>query len=163
MNTLISPLEFFDDLFLSHFEHREKRSSPTRDIPIDVFENDLEYRVVAELPGAKREQLIISIDANFVLIATEDLRNRGAADAEAWTLIKETSPCSRARRGFSLACVIDEAAVTVQLEDGVLMLVLPKRRRCRKPVSPTGNEASTDRAHKLPVVDEPLVCVPSCC
>ena len=79
---------------------------------------------VAEIPGARKEDIRVTIDGNFVSIAAEVRREKEEKSGR--SLVRETCIGS-ASRGFSLAHEIDNKAVVAKLQDGVLKLTLPKR------------------------------------
>lgn len=118
----------FDDLSPELFR-RFARPMPLAedepgDIKIDVTENDKDYQVRAEVPGAKKDDVRVAVDGNFVSI-TADVKKEEKSSAGR-LLIRQTYQ-GRSSRGFSLAHEIDEKAVVAKLEDGVLKLTLPKR------------------------------------
>lgn len=95
------------------------------DIRLDVTENDKDYQVRAEIPGAKKDDIRVTVDGSYVSISAEVRREREEKSGGR-VLLKETSFGS-VSRGFSLAHEIDSKAVVAKLEDGVLKLTLPKR------------------------------------
>jgi len=95
------------------------------DIRLDVTENDKDYQVRAEIPGAKKEDMRVHVDGNFVSISAE-VRKDKEEKSGGRVLVRE-SYYGRVSRGFSLAHEIDDKAVAAKLEDGVLKLTLPKR------------------------------------
>ena len=95
------------------------------DIRIDVTEKDKEYEVRAEIPGAKKEDIRVEVEGNFVSISAE-VKKDNEEKSGGRVMLKETYYGS-ASRGFSLAHEIDAKAVVAKLEDGVLKLTLPKR------------------------------------
>lgn len=95
------------------------------DIRIDVTEKDKEYDVRAEIPGAKKEDIRVKVEGNFVSISAEVKKDKEEKSGGR-VVLKETYYGS-ASRGFSLAHEIDAKAVVAKLEDGVLKLTLPKR------------------------------------
>lgn len=95
------------------------------DIKIDVTENDKDYQVHAEIPGAKKEDIHVTVDGNFVSISAEVRKDREEKSGGR-VLLRETCVGS-VGRGFSLAYEIDDKGVSAKLEDGVLKLTLPKR------------------------------------
>jgi len=95
------------------------------DIRIDVIEKDKEYEVRAEIPGAKKEDIRVKVEGNFVSISAEVKKDKEEKSGGR-VVLKETYYGS-ASRGFSLAHEIDAKAVVAKLEDGVLKLTLPKR------------------------------------
>jgi HSP20 family protein len=133
MNAL-TRFERFDDMFPEMFRRWMKPMTAAGfDVPgeirIDVSENDKAYEVRAEVPGAKKEDIRVSIDGNFVSIIAEVKREKeeekkGKGER---TLVKELYVGS-ASRGFSLAHEVDEKAAIAKYEDGVLKLSLPKKQ-----------------------------------
>jgi HSP20 family protein len=129
MSALI-PRDRFDELFSDFFRRaalpRVFGDEAAHEIRIDVTENDKDYQVRAAVPGVKKEDVRITVDGNFVTIATE-VRKEKEEKSNGRTLLKEAYFGSSSR-GFSLAHEIDEKAVAAKLEDGVLKLTLPKRQ-----------------------------------
>ena len=95
------------------------------DIRVDISENDKEYLVSAEILGAKKEDIRVSIDGNYVSIAAEIKKE--LEEKHGRTLTKETYHGS-VSRGFTLGSDVDEKTAVAKLEDGVLRLTLPKRQ-----------------------------------
>jgi HSP20 family protein len=93
--------------------------------PVDLYETPSEYVLTAELPGLKREQIDIHAEDSRIVI-------RGARAATPGHDI----PCEqyhrverghgRFSRAFSLPEPIDVNAVTADLKDGILTVVIPK-------------------------------------
>ena len=127
MNDL-ARLENIDDL-IPYFFRRFARptafpAEAPAEIKIDVTENDKDYQVRAIIPGAKKDDIRVSVDRNYVSIAAEVRKEKEERSGR--SLLKEVYYGS-ASRGFSLAHEIDDKAVVAKLEDGVLKLTLPKR------------------------------------
>jgi HSP20 family protein len=133
MNAL-TRIERMDDVFPEMFRRwmRPMMSSGFEapgEIRIDVSENDKGYEVRAEVPGAKKEDIRVSIEGNYVSITAEVKREKEEekkAKGER-TLIKELYVGS-ASRGFSLAHEVDEKHAIAKYEDGMLKLSLPKKQ-----------------------------------
>ena len=131
MNAL-TRFERLDDMFPEMVRRFMRPTQMNLDAPgeirVDVSETDKEYQVRAEIPGAKKEDIRISIDRNFVSISTEVKEEKEEKSGNgARSLVKEMYYGS-ASRGFSLAQEVDEAASVAKYEDGVLKLTLPKRK-----------------------------------
>jgi HSP20 family protein len=94
------------------------------EIRIDVTEKDKAYEVRAEIPGAKKEDIRVNVDRNFVSISAE-VKKVHEEKSAGRVVLKETYHGS-ASRAFSLAHEIDARNVVAKLEDGVLKLTLPK-------------------------------------
>ena len=107
------PMPFFEDVALPS------------DIRIDITENEKEYLVSADLPGAKKEDVHVSVDGNYVSITAEVKKDEEKKEGR--SVIKETYRGTMSR-GFTLASDIDEKAASAKMENGVLNLTLPKRQ-----------------------------------
>jgi len=95
------------------------------EIRIDVSESEKEYQVRAEIPGAKKDDIRVSVDGNLVSISAEVKQDKEEKKG-ARVVVRESSYGS-ASRVFTLAHEIDGNGVVAKLEDGVLKLTLPKR------------------------------------
>ncbi len=127
MNAL-TRFEHLDDL-IPHMLRRFPRSFALtddlpKDIRIDVADTDKAYEIRAEVPGARKEDIKVSVNHNFVAITAEIKRDKEEKDG-ARTLVKET--CSGlVSRGFSLPEEVDTKGATARFEHGILKLTLPK-------------------------------------
>jgi HSP20 family protein len=118
--------DFFPDFFRRFARPLQLSEEMPGDIKIDVNENDKDYEVRAEIPGAKKEDIRVTVDGNFVSIAAEIKKEKEERSKAGRVLVKETYYGS-VSRGFSLPTEVDEKTVVAKLEDGVLKLTLPKR------------------------------------
>jgi HSP20 family protein len=136
MNAL-TRFERLDDMFPDMFRRmmRPLAAVPAGfdapgEIRIDVSEDDKAYEVRAEVPGAKKDDLRVTVDRNYVSISaevkheTED--KSGKDDKSGRTLVKELYYGSSAR-SFTLAHEVDEKAAQAKYDNGVLVLKLPKK------------------------------------
>jgi len=92
---------------------------------IDVSENEKGYMVKAEAPGAKKEDIKVTIDGNTVSIRVETKRESEEKEGE--TVLRSERYYGVQSRTFSLAHEIDDAGASARYSDGVLELTLPKR------------------------------------
>ncbi|MCA9688654.1 MAG: Hsp20/alpha crystallin family protein [Nannocystaceae bacterium] len=93
---------------------------PTVAPPVDIYENDDGYLIVADLPGVREESLHIHLDREGVSITA---RRDRAHDEGA--LIREFDAVEF-RRSFRIPDRVDGEKVEANLSDGVLRLRLPK-------------------------------------
>lgn len=92
---------------------------------IDIFENADEYRVVADLPGVRQEDIDIDLErGELVLFAKRQL----ARDGEALALGRTEGDF---RRVFRIPEDLDRSKVQASLENGVLLIRLPKSERAK--------------------------------
>ncbi len=94
------------------------------DIKLDVSETDGEYKVKADIPGVKKEDIHVAIDGNIVSISAETKRETEKKD-EKW--LRTERQYGKVQRSFSLGQEIDSAEVKAKYDQGVLNLVLPKK------------------------------------
>lgn len=89
---------------------------------VDIFENDREITLLADLPGVTTENLMIDLRENTLTLTGEVEAAEGAGE-KALLIEYETG---KYHRHFSLSNLIDQSKIDAQLNDGVLRLTLPK-------------------------------------
>lgn len=92
---------------------------------VDVTESDKAYNLVAEIPGAKKEDIDVSVDRGTVMISAKVERSSEQKDGE--RVIRRERYSGAMQRAFTLDSAIDESKVDASYEDGVLRVVLPKK------------------------------------
>ena len=127
--TRFNPLEdAFENLFRGMpvwLPNRETRAVAPTQFRMDVTENDKEYRVLAELPGVKKEEISITIDGNEVAVSAEVKHEMDVANGE--TVLRAERYYGKIERAFALGHEVDEATAQAKYNDGVLELTLPKK------------------------------------
>jgi HSP20 family protein len=93
-------------------------------IKIDVTEDDKAYTVCADMPGVKKEDIMVDVHGNEVSIAAELKRE---SEETSGKQLRTERVYGMQRGSFTLASDVDEAGVTARYADGVLSLVLPKK------------------------------------
>lgn len=94
-------------------------------ITMDVSEDDKGYRVKAEVPGVKKEDIKISIEGNQVSITAEVKKEEEEKKGE--TVIRSERYYGNQYRAFSLPQEVDAGKAEATYDNGVLELMLPKR------------------------------------
>jgi HSP20 family protein len=118
--------DLVDDLFKGFFVRPVGQSEDAvRPLKIDVSEQNGEYKVLAELPGVKKEDIKVNIDGDQVSIAAETRVESEAKDGE--RLLHSERYVGKVSRAFRLGQEIDEARASAKYNDGVLQLTLPKK------------------------------------
>ena len=92
---------------------------------LDVDEDETAYTIRAELPGARKEDIQVSVEGSQVALAA-DIRQETHGTAGQRSLYRERS-YGRVSRTFALPGEVDSQAASAQYRDGVLTLVLPKK------------------------------------
>lgn len=93
-------------------------------IRVEVTEDDKAYRVKADVPGAKKEDIAVEVDGNQVSITAEVKREKEEKKGEA--VVHSERYYGRQFRKFTLDREIDRKKVVAKYADGVLELTLPK-------------------------------------
>lgn len=129
--TRFEPFEdFVPDFFRRFMPRGMPVLEPMQDIRIDIEEDDKQYVVRAEIPGAKKEDLRVEVDGNRVSIAAEVKKDREEKNQKGRVLVRETYE-GNVSRSFSLPQDIDESRIAAKLDNGVLKLTLPKSEGSR--------------------------------
>ena len=89
---------------------------------VDIFETEKEITLLADMPGAKADDLIIDLRDN-TLTLTADITPDDDSNEE--NLLKEYET-GRYYRQFTLGELINQENIDAKLNDGVLRLTLPK-------------------------------------
>jgi HSP20 family protein len=119
--------ETFDDLFKGFFVRPMSLDNQPAIQPVrmDVAEDDGAYTVRAEIPGAKKEDINVTIDGDQVAITAEVKHNH--EDKQGEKVLRSERYYGKVYRAFSLAQDVDEASAQAKYNDGVLELRLPKK------------------------------------
>lgn len=87
---------------------------------VDIYENNDEILLHAEMPGVKKDQISVNIDnGNLTLSGVRTLSRDGVAE---WAEFGDVEY----QRVFSVPQSIDVENVKAELKDGILALHLPK-------------------------------------
>jgi HSP20 family protein len=131
----MSNLRLLDPTFGDNFETTLRRffsptvfegEAPQLKMRIDVTESDQGYRVKADIPGVKKEDISVRIDGNVVQIdarTQSEKETKGNGD----NVLRSERYYGTISRTFSLAQDIDDGKVQAKYADGVLSLELPKK------------------------------------
>lgn len=96
------------------------------DMRVDISESDGHYKVKANLPGVKKEDVSVRVDGNIVRIDAEVNKEKETKD-EAGKVLRSERFFGSMSRAFSVAQDVDDSKAVCKLEDGVLTLDLPKK------------------------------------
>jgi len=92
---------------------------------VDIYENDNEIRLYADMPGVDKKDIGINVDnGNLRIAGVRHLKSIGAANWEEFGDVEY-------RRSFSVPQTIDVNKVNAELKDGVLVLHLPKSEEAK--------------------------------
>jgi HSP20 family molecular chaperone IbpA len=103
----------------------EKNIEKTRDLgsaipAVDIYENDNEILLHADMPGVVKNDISVNIDnGTLSLSGIRKIETKGYSNWEEFTDVEYA-------RSFSVPQTIDVEKVEAELKDGVLKLHLPK-------------------------------------
>ena len=124
----LAPFTPFPEMetYLNEFPFRPLTMAyePAPMMRVDVTENDGAYKVAAEMPGLKKEDIGVEIDGNTVSINAEVKREKEVKEGEK-TLRSERYYGSMSRV-LTLPVDVNAGAAEASYDGGVLTLTLPK-------------------------------------
>jgi HSP20 family protein len=105
---------------------RNQRDVDMAEIQVDLVEKDGIYKLRADLPGVKKDDVTVRVNGNIIQIdammqESIDFKNGGVK------VLRSERQSGSLSRTLNLLKDVDENKVTAKLSDGVLELVLPKK------------------------------------
>jgi HSP20 family protein len=99
---------------------------------VDIFENDNEIVIKAELPGMNAEDIEVKLENNILMLKGERRFEKETKEENYHRVEREYGTFSRT---FSLPAAINGETVNAEYKDGVLKVVLPKKEEIKpKPI-----------------------------
>jgi HSP20 family protein len=118
--------DMFGDLLKGFFVRPVSFEGPSQSpVKVDVTEDDHAYKVKAELPGVKKEDINVSIDGSQISINAEVKKEHEEKDGE--RVLRSERYYGKFSRSFALSQDVDESTAQAKYSDGVLELILPKK------------------------------------
>jgi HSP20 family protein len=93
---------------------------------LEVKEDDDAYKVQAEIPGVKKEDIQVEVDGDQVSIRAEVKQEKEEKKGE--KVLHSERYYGMVSRSFTLPSEVDEKATEARYQDGVLELTLPKKK-----------------------------------
>jgi HSP20 family protein len=122
MNSLIPLTRIFDAALTSSLD-KDLDTSWTMSPRADIMEGDREFKIALDLPGVKAGDMDISLENQTLTVKA----TRNQALAEGFQSRRRERPNSgRFERSFTLGSAVDADKIGARLEDGVLLITLPK-------------------------------------
>ncbi|MCX8043962.1 MAG: Hsp20/alpha crystallin family protein [Desulfobacterota bacterium] len=95
--------------------------------PVDIFEDDEQVILFADLPGVAKENLNLQIDKDTLQIYGKVTKPSDEAGRYEYTEF----PAKDFYRAFTIGEEIDRDKISASMSNGVLKLVLPKAERMK--------------------------------
>ena len=123
LHTILDDFRGFDEAFNSLYNNNEvKRASH-----YNIEENDKNYCLEIDMPGVKKEDLEIGIKENILSISAKRKKMMKSDDGE----VKE-EVISNYEQSFNVSAKgIDVENIEANLNNGVLMITLPKKEELK--------------------------------
>lgn len=96
-------------------------------VKADIFEDEQNLQIVMELPGVAKEDVKISMDNERKLTIKGEKKR--PADNDKRNIILCESQFGKFSRSFILSNDLDDAQISANYQDGLLMLSIPKKKR----------------------------------
>jgi len=134
--TRFDPFLDIDDVFNRYMMRPMLRGGMESEpqIKMDVKEVDGEYRIDAEIPGVKKDDIHVTVEGKRVSISAEIKQEKEVKEGE--RLIRCERSYGMTSRSFNLAEEVDQSKVQAKYNNGILELTLPKKpSTARKEIS----------------------------
>jgi HSP20 family protein len=124
-SSAITLMPDFEDLFRNFGSRGLMRDLETvPEMRLDIAEDDGSYRVIADIPGVKKEDIAVSVDGNQIRISADVRRSSERKEENLLVSERYAGQCYRA---FALPMDVDQARAEAHYDNGVLTLMLPKK------------------------------------
>ena len=133
------PFSNFEDLFRKSCMRPFSMEAEAPMIKVDITESDNAYKVRAEIPGVKKEDVKVQVEGNRVTISCETRQETEEKEGE--RVISRECHQGSSYRSFMLGSEVDETKAGAKYEAGMLEL----RCRRKKEQAPGGLRSSSTR------------------
>jgi HSP20 family protein len=126
--------DFFKGFLVRPVAYENGRGEVLPRIKVDVAEKNGAYKVTAELPGVRKDDIQVSIDGAQVTLSAEVKQEKEAPQEE--RVLHTERVFGKVSRSFTLPQEVDEGKAEAKFRDGILELTLPKKQAAaRKQIS----------------------------
>ena len=118
----------FDDMFAPFTQGgalSQRNAEAAMRPRLNVSETEAAFEVQAELPGVKKEDVKVAIEHQRVTIEAQ--AHHETAQREGENVLYSERSASGFMRSFMLPSEVDDTQAQARMENGVLMLTLPKK------------------------------------
>ncbi|MCP3915497.1 MAG: Hsp20/alpha crystallin family protein [bacterium] len=122
-HTLFPPFDQFLDTFTRGLDRVNPLSGVAHGFRVDLFENETEYRLHAELPGVLEKDIDVSIEEGVLTITAERHEEQRQEDDDR-RYVERTF--GSFQRSFRIPSEIDRDRISANLKQGLLTIAVPK-------------------------------------
>jgi HSP20 family protein len=121
----------FDDFFDDAWMRPEWRMTRLADMPsvararMDVVDKGNAFEITVDLPGVKKEDINVSVDGDRVAIRAEMKSEKEVKEGD--KVLHTERMATTYARSFELPAEVTDVGADARYENGVLVLMLPKR------------------------------------
>ena len=95
--------------------------------PVDIYEDETGFTLIADLPGVSKERLGVKVNGDNLLIEGDV----SVPAPQGLELLYAEILASSYRRSFTLSRELDASKIEANLKDGVVRLRIPKAEEAR--------------------------------
>ena len=100
-------------------------------LPVNAWENDESLFVEIEVPGLTNEQIDVAVVNNELTVKINRPELQPEKEGEKIAYHRHERPTGKAARVLRLPVEVDAARVSAELENGVLLIQLPKAEKAK--------------------------------
>ena len=126
------------------FGELNSNGTATNSLPLDVYENEDAYTIIANVPGVDANTININLRDNVLSIAVELPRNELAEGTRA---VRQERFAGKLARRIQLRNEVDADAIEATYDAGVLALTLPKAEAAKPRTIPVRANGALETAN----------------
>ena len=119
--------DFWDDWFEDFPIQRELMWKPEgKRMAMDISEKDDHYDVDVEIPGMKKEDIMLALRDGYLIVSAEHKEDKEEKD-KAGKVIRRERYAGKMSRSVFVGKEVQEEDIKAKYEDGILKIVVPKK------------------------------------
>ena len=133
----------FEQFFGEQAPEGDGATPSTYYLPVDVFESDEAYTLVASVPGFKRDQVEITFEDGILSI-----RARAEEHKAPGRWLRQERPYGSFVRRLEVPQQVETGKITADFEDGLLRVTIPKTAKPQPVKIPIGGKQLSGNSSK---------------
>jgi HSP20 family protein len=128
----------FEQFFGESAPDSDGANPPTYYLPVDVFESDEAYTLVASVPGFSEDQVEITFEDGILSIKAKAAQHKAPGR---W--LRQERPLGSFVRRLEVPQQVETGKITANFENGELTVTIPKTAKPQPVKIPIGAKATT--------------------